>query len=173
MLVKFKVNQDSLNGIYVKSGYIFPVSSCSHAVNVCELSHSCKFVCLCSLLQFRCGERAICRMQSSGSTGLPWLGAHPAPKLLPNRTQPAERVFPVPLRQRLRPLSQIHVPQLLCGLGAVSYHNDNDNDASRFTMIIIKIIQAAQGKCNVMYDTGNRKTPDQQVTFSMRRSVSA
>lgn len=61
-------------------------------------------------VQLRCGQWHIIRSQPAGPDGQPGLRPHPAGQFCP---QPTERVLPLPLWQRLRPLPQVYVQKLL------------------------------------------------------------
>lgn len=68
--------------------------------------------------QFRRGEWPLRQLQPPGPPGVSRLWPGP-PHQLP-QSQPAARVLPVPLWQRLWPVPQIHVTQLLHRLWTVS-----------------------------------------------------
>lgn len=68
--------------------------------------------------QFRRGEWPLFQLQPPGPPGVPRLWPGPAHQL--PGSQPAARVLPLPLRQRLWPVPQIYVTELLHRLWTVS-----------------------------------------------------
>lgn len=82
-----------------------------------------------SLCQFWCGEWPL-QLQPAGPSGLSRLRSGPSLQL--SKSQPAAGVLPVPLRQWLWSVTQVHVTELLHRLWTVSKKYKHEGSYSRY-----------------------------------------